>query len=65
MVLLEIGNARPSDGDGVGVRGEREARASVSGVRERGNEVTIDLRIRERINRPNNKTIWAESQLRL
>ena len=33
--LLEIGNARPSDGDGIGARGEREAWASTSGGRER------------------------------
>ena len=33
--VLEIGNTWPSDGDGAGVRREREARSSVSGGRER------------------------------
>ena len=33
--LLEIGNAWPSDGDGVGVRGERGASVGVEGKRER------------------------------
>ena len=35
------------------------------GERERGKEVTADLRIRGRINGPYSKIIWAESQLRL
>ena len=62
--LLEIGNAQPSDSDGTGVRGERDAWALASGVRERGKEVTVNLRIRGKINGPNSKTIWVESQLR-
>ena len=33
--LPETSNARPNNGDGVGTRGEREARASTLGVRER------------------------------
>ena len=33
--LPDIGNARPSDGDGVGVRGERGASVGVEGKRER------------------------------
>ena len=61
--LLEIGNAWPST-TMAWAREEREARASTSGKRERGKEVTVDLRIRERINGPHSKTIWAESQLR-
>ena len=32
--LLEIGNARPSDGDGAGARGERGAGVGVRGKRE-------------------------------
>ena len=32
--LPETGNARPSDGDGVGVRGERGAGVGVGGKRE-------------------------------
>ena len=33
--LLEIGNAWPSDSDGVGARGERGTRVGVGGKRER------------------------------
>ena len=34
VALSETGNARPSDGDGVGVRGERGAGVGVGGKRE-------------------------------
>ena len=63
VAKLETGNAWPNDGDGTGVRGEREAWALASGVRERGKEVTVNLRIRGKINGPSSKTIWVESQL--
>ena len=59
----ETSNMWPSDGDGVGARGERGMGIGVGG-RERGKEDTTDLRIRERINGPHSKTVWAESQLR-
>ena len=61
--LLETSNARPSDDDGVGARGERGASVGVKGE-ERGKEVIADLRIRGRINGPHSKTVWAKSQLR-
>ena len=63
VALLVTGNARPSDDDGVGARGERGPGVSIRG-KERGKEVTTVLRIRGRINGPYSKTVWAESQLR-
>ena len=63
VALPEISNVRPSGGDGMGARGERGIGVGV-GVREKGKEVTVGLRIRERINGPYSKTVWAQSQLR-
>ena len=61
--LPKINNVRPSDGNDAGTSGERGTGIGVGG-KERGKEVTTDLRIRGRINRPCSKTVWAESQLR-
>ena len=60
--LPETDNARSSDGDGAGARGERDAGVGVG--EKRGKEVTTNLRVRGRINGPHSKTIWAKSQLR-
>ena len=42
MALLEIGNVRPSDGDGVGARGERDVCVGVEG-KEREERKSIAL----------------------